>query len=91
MAGLRDRLLRHPSDQKKRRWHIDHFLNDKQAGVKKISLYLAVEDRIVIKPIEGSTNLSIPYLFLEPTGQSSTQAPRQSGLCRKAFRSCHQP
>jgi Uri superfamily endonuclease len=41
MAGLRDRLLRHPSDQKKRRWHIDYFLNDKQARIKKIFLYLA--------------------------------------------------
>ena len=35
MAGLRDRLLRHPSDQKKRRWHIDYFLNDKQARIKE--------------------------------------------------------
>src|SRR5215475_7253309 len=29
-----------PAIKRKLRWHIDRFLNDKQAGVKKISLYL---------------------------------------------------
>ena len=41
MGGLRARLLRHLSDTKKMRWHIDHFLNDKQTSVKRIFLYPA--------------------------------------------------
>lgn len=41
MGGLRNRLLRHLSDTKKMRWHIDHFLNAEQASVKKIFLYPA--------------------------------------------------
>ncbi|HUK39709.1 MAG TPA: GIY-YIG nuclease family protein [Candidatus Acidoferrales bacterium] len=41
MAGLRPRLLRHLSNRKKLRWHIDYFLQDQQARVKKIFLYPA--------------------------------------------------
>lgn len=41
MGGLRARLLRHLSGTKKLRWHIDYFLNDEQASVKKIFLYPA--------------------------------------------------
>jgi Uri superfamily endonuclease len=41
MGGLRARLLRHLSDTKKMRWHIDYFLNDEQASVKKIFLFPA--------------------------------------------------
>jgi len=41
MAGLRARLLRHLSNKKKLRWHIDYFLNDKEARIKKIVLYPA--------------------------------------------------
>ena len=42
MAGLRPRLLRHLiSNKKKLRWHIDYFLNDEQARIKKIFLYPA--------------------------------------------------
>jgi Uri superfamily endonuclease len=41
MGGLRARLLRHLSDTKKMRWHIDYFLNDEQASVKRIFLYPA--------------------------------------------------
>jgi Uri superfamily endonuclease len=41
MGGLRARLLRHLSDTKKMRWHIDYFLNDDQASVKRIFLYPA--------------------------------------------------
>ena len=41
MGGLRARLLRHLSGTKKMRWHIDYFLNDEQASVKKIFLYPA--------------------------------------------------
>ena len=42
MGGLRARLLRHLSSKKKLRWHIDYFLNDEDASVKKILLYPAV-------------------------------------------------
>jgi Uri superfamily endonuclease len=49
MAGSRDRLLRHPSDQKKHRWHIDYFLNDKQARIKKIFLYLAAPGQDAVR------------------------------------------
>jgi Uri superfamily endonuclease len=41
MGGLRARLLRHLSDTKTMRWHIDYFLNDEQVSVKKIFLYPA--------------------------------------------------
>ena len=41
MAGLRARLLRHLSGKKKLRWHIDYFLNDAQARIKKVYLYPA--------------------------------------------------
>ena len=41
MAGLGPRLLRHLSYRKKLRWHIDYFLNDKEARIKKIVLYPA--------------------------------------------------
>ena len=41
MGGLRVRLLRHLTATKKRRWHIDYFLNDERARVKKIFLYPA--------------------------------------------------
>jgi Domain of unknown function DUF123 len=41
MGGLRARLLRHLSDTKKMRWHIDYFLNDEQARVKRFFLYPA--------------------------------------------------
>jgi Uri superfamily endonuclease len=41
MGGLRARLLRHLSGTKKMRWHIDYFLNDEQASVKRIFLYPA--------------------------------------------------
>jgi sugar fermentation stimulation protein A len=41
MAGLRARLLRHLTKRKKLRWHIDYFLNDEQANVRKIFLYPA--------------------------------------------------
>jgi len=41
MGGLRARLLRHLSGTKKLRWHIDYFLNDEQASVKRIFLYPA--------------------------------------------------
>jgi len=40
-AGLRARLLRHLSNKKKLRWHIDYFLNDKETRIKKIVLYPA--------------------------------------------------
>ena len=42
MGGLRGRLLRHLSNRKTLRWHIDYFLNDDQASVKKIVFYPAV-------------------------------------------------
>ena len=41
MAGLRARLLCHLRGTKKMRWHIDYFLNDEQARIKKIFLYPA--------------------------------------------------
>jgi Uri superfamily endonuclease len=41
MGGLRARLLRHLSGSKKIRWHIDYFLKDEQASVKRIFLYPA--------------------------------------------------
>jgi Uri superfamily endonuclease len=57
MAGLRDLLLRHPRDQKKRRWHIDYFLNDKQARIKKIFLYLAAPGQ------DAVSRISTPVYF----------------------------
>jgi Uri superfamily endonuclease len=41
MGGLRARLLSHLSDTNKMRWHIDYFLNDEQARIKRIFLYPA--------------------------------------------------
>jgi Uri superfamily endonuclease len=44
MGGLRSRLLRHVSGTKKMRWHVDYFLNNEQASIKKIFLYPAGQE-----------------------------------------------
>jgi hypothetical protein len=66
MAGLRDRLLRHPSDQKKRRWHIDYFLNDKQARIKKIFLYLAAPGQDAVNRTSPPVYFSTVHSVLAP-------------------------
>ncbi len=66
MAGLRARLIRHLSGRKKLRWHIDYFLSDKQASIKKIVLYpsapgQACRQNQKIGAIRGA--LSVPRRF----------------------------
>jgi hypothetical protein len=83
MAGLRDRLLRHPSDQKKLRSHIDQFLNDKQAGIKKISLYLAAPRPRCPKP-DQSAGLFLNTSFGIGPGKESNAGDVAAGT-GKAF------
>ena len=60
-AGLRRSFTASPSDLKKLRWHIDQFLNDKQAGIKKIFFYLAAPAKMR-KP-DRSTGLFLNSSF----------------------------
>ena len=55
MGGLRARLLRHLSGTKKMRWHIDYFLNNEQATVKRIlSLSRCSRSRMPAEPKDRS-------------------------------------
>jgi sugar fermentation stimulation protein A len=66
MGGLRSRLLRHLSGTKKMRWHIDYFLNNEQASIKRIFLYPAAPGQECrqnqkIRALRGA--LSVPRKF----------------------------
>jgi Uri superfamily endonuclease len=66
MGGLRARLLRHLSNRKKLQWHIDYFLNDEHASVKKILLYPAVPGQECrqnqkIKALRGALTVRLKF------------------------------